>query len=280
MTAHRIGVFYDGTWFAHVSDFYATEHLRQARISFGGLHDAFRQYVHVCTGADLDNCVMTEAHYIRGRSTTPSTVFDNVLDNAGITRHDVELADGREKGADVYLALEVWERATTTPLEFVVLITGDADFVPLVTRLISRGVRVVVPVINAVADRPTSGPSTLRTAPQLASATKDHPTFDELFLASEHDDYPLRYPFVRNPSSAAAPSTNPAGRWRGTVTGWRQGQTSGFITDNRGGSWFVSRDELPDGYDNLDVGTPVSFTGSPKPAPGKKYPQAYSIHID
>lgn len=280
MTGHRIGVFYDGTWFAHISDFYATEHPRQERIAFGGLHDAFRHYVHTRTGADLDDCVVSETHYVRGRSTTPSTVFDTVLDKAGITRHDVELAGGREKGADVYLALEVWERATTAPLEYVVLITGDADFVPLVTRLIGRGVQVVVPVINAAPDRPTLGSSTLSTARQLVTATKDSPTFDDLFLASEHDDYPLRYPFVRNVSRAVVPSTNSAGRWRGTVTGWRPGQTSGFITDSRGGSWFVSRDELPEGYEDLDVGVLVSFTGAPKPAPGKKYPQAYSIHID
>lgn len=274
----RIGVFYDGTWFAHVSDHYATEHPRRARIALGGLHDALQHYVHIATGDDLDDCTVAEAHYIRGRSTTPSSTFDTVLTNASITRHDVELHNGREKGADVYLALEVWERATDTPLQCVVLITGDADFVPLVTRLIDRGVRVIVPVIDVVSDKEGSGSSsTLRTAPQLVHATKDNPTFDELFLPSENPDYPLRYPFVRSASTTAAPVATAAGRWQGTITGWRQ--TSGFITDNRGGSWFASRDELPEGYLDLDVGTRVSFTGSPKPAPGKKYPQAYSIYL-
>jgi hypothetical protein len=58
------------------------------------------------------------------------------------------------------------------------------------------------------------------------------------------------------------------------------GQTHGFVTDRRGGSWFVSRDELPEGYESLPVGATVSFTGSPKPAPGKPYPQAYSVRVD
>jgi hypothetical protein len=194
-----------------------------------------------------------------------------------VARHDIELHGGQEKGVDIYLALEAWERATTTPLEWVVLLTGDADFTPLVTRLVDRGVHVIVPVLDT-APRSASSPS-LHTAAQLRAATVDAPTFDELFAPSDLDDYPLRYPFVRSAGTASTPSTTPGGRWRGIVTGWRLGQTHGFITDNKGNSWFASRDELPDGYSDLPIDTPVTFTGSPKPAPGKKYPQAYSIHI-
>lgn len=268
-------MFYDGTWFAHVSDFYATKHHRAARLALGGLHDSLRWYIHSAAGLDLDDCEVVQAHYVRGRSATPSTAFDTVLANADVTRHDLELHDGKEKGVDVYLALEAWERATTTPLECVALLTGDADFTPLVTRLVDRGVRVVVPVL----DTEDAGGPALHTAVQLRAATADAPTFDELFAPSDHDDYPLRFPFVRSAGAASAPSTTAGGRWRGIVTGWRPGQTHGFITDSTGGSWFASRDELPDGYDDLAIDTPVSFTGSPKPAPGKKYPQAYSIHV-
>jgi NYN domain len=271
----RIGVFYDGTWFSYVSDFYATTHRRAARITLGGLHDSLRWYVHCATGIDPDECEVVEAHYVRGRSATPSTVFDTVLSNAGVTRHDVELHGGKEKGVDIYLALEVWERATATPLECVALITGDADFTPLVTRLVNRGVRVIVPVIDT-GDR--GGPA-LHTAAQLREATADAPTFDELFAPSDLDDYPLRFPFVRSAGITRTPSTTPDRRWQGIVTGWRPGQTHGFITDSAGRSWFASRDELPDGYEELPINTPVSFTGSPNPAPGKKYPQAYSILI-
>ncbi|MGM1065568.1 NYN domain-containing protein, partial [Saccharothrix sp. Mg75] len=147
--AADIGVFYDGTWFAYLSDFYATVHPRAARIALDGFHDAVRWYVHAETGRALDDCRLREAHYVRGRIETPATSFDAVLAAAGIVRHDLPLHGGKEKGVDVHFALEVWERATAVPLQWVVLVTGDADFAPLATRLTARGVRVLVPVVDA-----------------------------------------------------------------------------------------------------------------------------------
>lgn len=273
----RIGVFYDGTWFAYLSDFYATAHPRGARISLDGLHDALRWYLHTETGNALDDCVLHEAHYVRGRIETPAASFDAALAAAGVTRHDLPLHGGKEKGVDVHFALEAWERATTVPLEWVVLITGDADFTPLATRLTARGVGVVVPVVD---DRsaPESLPAwTPRSAAPLRAAATLTPAFDDLFAPADHPDSPLRSPFVGSRQAVASPAGTPRGRRRGTVTGWQAGQSHGFITDTRGGSWFASRDDLPGSRTMLPIGTPVSFTGSPVPPPGHKYPRAYSI---
>jgi hypothetical protein len=274
----RIGVFYDGTWFAYLSDFYATAHPRAARISLDGFHDALRWYVHTETGRALDDCVVPEAHYVRGRIETPATSFDAVLAAAGVTRHDLPLHGGKEKGVDVHFALEAWERATTVPLQWVVLVTGDADFTPLAARLTRHGVRVVVPVADVRTPRSAPPPEwTPRTAAPLRAAASLTPAFDTLFAPADRDDYPLRRPFVRSTEVVASPAGTPRGRRRGTVTGWRIGQPHGFITDSRGGSWFASRDELPEGRTMLPTGTSVSFTGSPTPAAGRKYPRAYSI---
>jgi hypothetical protein len=38
----RIGVFYDGGWFARVSAYYVGQPPWRARIALGGLHDAIR----------------------------------------------------------------------------------------------------------------------------------------------------------------------------------------------------------------------------------------------
>ncbi|PRY39079.1 NYN domain-containing protein [Umezawaea tangerina] len=274
----RIGVFYDGTWFAYVSDFYATAHPRAARIALDGFHDALRWYVHNETGRALEDCVVHEAHYVRGRIETPARSFDAVLAAAEITRHDLPLHGGKEKGVDVHFALEVWDRATTVPLQWVVLVTGDADFTPLATRLTGRGVHVVVPVVDARFSSGSPPPAwTPRTAAPLRAAATATPAFDELFAPSDRDDYPLRRAFVRSTEAVASPAGSPRGRRRGTVTGWKAGQPHGFITDSRGSSWFVSRDDLPDGRAGLPNGTPVSFTGSPVPGGGRKYPRAYEI---
>jgi hypothetical protein len=71
----------------------------------------------------------------------------------------------------------------------------------------------------------------------------------------------------------------PDGHWIGEVT--RIGNVYGFIVGaSRGTSWFYSKiDE--DGHDPeaLKLGTLVSFTGSPHPTDGNKYPRAYSIRV-
>ncbi|ANZ41759.1 NYN domain-containing protein [Lentzea guizhouensis] len=275
----RIGVFYDGTWFAYLSDFYATAHRRAARVSLDGLHDAVRWYVHAETGRPLDECVVAEAHYVRGRIDTPAASFDAVLTAAGITRHDLPLHGGKEKGVDVHLALEAWDRATAVPLDWVVLLTGDADFAPLVTRLTARGVHVVVPVVDVRAG--DGVPSwTPRTAAPLRAATPFTPGFDHLFDPADRPDYPLRRAFVRSAEAVASPVGAPRGRRRGTIATWKSGQAHGFITDTKGGSWFVSRDDLPEGLTLLLAGTPVSFTGSPVPMAGRKYPRAQLVRLD
>ncbi|SMD19936.1 NYN domain-containing protein [Lentzea albidocapillata] len=272
----RIGVFYDGTWFAYLSDFYATAHPRGARVSLDGLHDALRWYVHTETGRPLDECVVAEAHYVRGRIDTPAESFDRVLAAAGITRHDLPLHNGKEKGVDVLLALEAWDRATTVPLQWVVLLTGDSDFTPLAERLTARGVHVIVPVVDIMTvNAPPAW--TPRTAAPLRAATPFTPGFDQLFAPGDQADYPLRRAFVRSSQVAASPVGAPRGRRKGTVATWKTGQAHGFITDTRGGSWFVSRDELPNGLTLLLAGTPVSFTGSPAPMPGRKYPRAQAV---
>lgn len=275
----RIGVFYDGTWFAYLSDYYATAHPRAARIALDGLHDALRWYLHAETGTPLDECVVHEAHYVRGRIETPAASFDAALAAAGVIRHDLPLHGGKEKGVDVHFALEAWELATTVPLQWVVLITGDADFTPLATRLTGRGVGVVVPVVD---DRSTEQPPDRvpRTAAPLRAAATLTPTFDDLFAPADRAGYPLRRPFVRSGEVVASPAGAPRGRRRGTVTGWKAGQPHGFITDSRGSSWYASRDDLPVGVAMLPTGTPVSFTGSPVPAPGRKYPRAESIRFE
>jgi len=65
----------------------------------------------------------------------------------------------------------------------------------------------------------------------------------------------------------------------GEITRWRPGHTHGFITDDKGTSWFVSRDSLPRGLDELPEGTLVTFSGKPTPKAGKAYPEAQA-HTD
>jgi len=64
----RIGVFYDGNYFSHVSNYYVYHHERRSRISLTGLHAFLREEVARREGVDSRYCQIVEAHYFRGRA--------------------------------------------------------------------------------------------------------------------------------------------------------------------------------------------------------------------
>ena len=181
----RIGVFYDGNYFAHVSDYYRYHHERRSRISIQGLHDLLCDEIGKHDQTDSRFCQIVEAHYFRGRFPAEASErhgallgerkFEDALIKAGVTPHFLLMSShdsgsgnvrvSREKGIDVWLALEAFERAEH--LEVVVLITGDGDFVKLVQKLNARGTRSVITVWDFEADDERTG---TRTAQSLIDA--------------------------------------------------------------------------------------------------------------
>lgn len=268
-------MFYDGGWFAEVSDYLTVHHPWRARIAFAGFHDAIRWWVCQRDGVEFDACILAQAHYVRGRSLAPSRVFDHALDEAGIVRHDAVLTGGHEKGADVLLALETFDQAVTARLDLVALVTGDVDFVPLVEKLDGRGIRTLIPTLDVrFTDAGTE--STLRSAAALAATPAATVPLLDLVDTALRQGTPLRYPLVRPAQQPPERGTTPERRHHGIVTRWVAGDAYGFITDDEGRSWFASRDDT-ETHDALPVDSRVTFAGSPAPAPGKKYPRARSI---
>jgi cold shock CspA family protein len=150
----RIGIFYDGNFFFHVSNYYHYHHERRARISIGGLHAFVRQQVADCEKCDPRYCQIVDAHYFRGRLRAADAedrdllykerVFDDVLVREGVTTHYLPLTREGEKGIDVWLALEAYETAIYKRFDVVVLVVCDGDFLPLVRKLNTLGTRVMV----------------------------------------------------------------------------------------------------------------------------------------
>jgi cold shock CspA family protein len=150
----RIGVFYDGNFFFHVSNYYHYNHERRARISIGGLHTFVRAKVAECEGTDSRYCQIVDAHYFRGRLRAADAddrdllfrerVFDDVLVREGVTTHYLPLTREGEKGIDVWLALEAYELAIYKHFNVIVLVVSDGDFLPLVRKLNTIGTRVMI----------------------------------------------------------------------------------------------------------------------------------------
>ncbi len=155
----RIGVFYDGNYFLHVSNYYNYSHERRSRISISGLHAFIRQQVAKEEGVSDRLCQIVDAHYFRGRLNAHEAnqrgnqlfydrLFDDILMSEGVVTHylPVKTYQGyrQEKGIDVWLALEAFELAQYKQFDVVVLITSDGDYVPLIRKLNTLGSRVMV----------------------------------------------------------------------------------------------------------------------------------------
>ena len=150
----RIGVFYDGNFFSHVSNYYQYSHDRKARISVTGLHEYIRHQVAESEGCDVKYCQIVDAHYFRGRPTAQEAeergvlrrerAFDDVLVRQGVVTHYLPLGPEGEKGIDVWLSLEAYELAIYKRFDVSVLVVCDGDFLPLVRKLNTLGTRVML----------------------------------------------------------------------------------------------------------------------------------------
>jgi len=150
----RIGIFYDGNYFSHVSNYYLYHHERKARISIQGLHQFLINEISTSEESFVKHCRIVDAHYFRGRISASDAksrdilykerVFEEVLMREGIVTHYLPLSGGGEKGIDVWLALEAFELAIYKRFDVIVLIAGDGDYLPLIRKLNTLGTRVMV----------------------------------------------------------------------------------------------------------------------------------------
>lgn len=155
----RIGIFYDGNYFLHVSNYYNYFHPRKKRLNIAGLHEFLRHHVAAKEGVDPMCCQVIEAHFFRGRISAQEAsqrgnqlyndrVFDDILMSEGVVTHylPVRPRGGRreDKGIDVWLALETYEQTLHKHFDVLVLITSDGDYVQLVRKINSLGCKVMV----------------------------------------------------------------------------------------------------------------------------------------
>jgi uncharacterized LabA/DUF88 family protein len=155
----RIGIFYDGSYFFKVSNFYKFGHPRGARLSFEGIHNFVRSKIAELEDVDQQYCHIVEAHYFRGRLSAQTAsqtdqlekerIFDDVLIKSGILTHYLPLDETNfprptEKGIDVLLSVESLDLAYQKQFDVVVLVACDGDYVPLVKKLNGIGTRVML----------------------------------------------------------------------------------------------------------------------------------------
>ena len=155
----RVGIFYDGNYFLHVSNYYNYNHDRKRRLSIAGLHEFIKAKVAEEEGTEAHLCSIVDARYFRGRLSAKSAsqkdnrlyydrVFSDILMSEYVQSLHLPLrsSHGRleEKGIDVLFAVEAMSLAALDQIDVLVLIASDGDYVPLVRKLPQLGVRTMV----------------------------------------------------------------------------------------------------------------------------------------
>ncbi len=157
--ALKVGVFYDGSYFTHVSNYYNYVHSHRRRLHIGGLHDYIKHMVAEREGTRPNLCHIIDAHFFRGRFTAREAnekpnqlyydrVFDDVLMYNNVQTHYLPVKDmmgrKREKGVDVLMALETYELCMLKRYDVVALVASDGDHVPLVRKLHALGCKTML----------------------------------------------------------------------------------------------------------------------------------------
>jgi uncharacterized LabA/DUF88 family protein/cold shock CspA family protein len=158
-TALKVGVFYDGSYFNHVSNYYNYVHPHRRRLHIGGLHEFIKHMVAERENTRPSLCHIIDAHFFRGRFSARDAmektnqlyydrVFDDVLMYNGVQPHYLPVKDQmgrkREKGIDVLMALETFELCMLKRFDVVALVASDGDHVALVRKLHALGCKTML----------------------------------------------------------------------------------------------------------------------------------------
>ena len=148
----RIGVFYDGSYFT-----YARQHFYFDRklgwLDFKPFHGLLENYIRtkeqgythyrVVYGAWFQGMFGVNQSDEKKLRTDRNLYHD--LMHAGIDPKFMPMPQSgpNEKGADVALAIDAMQVGMEGKVDLAVLVTGDADFVPLARALMKQGIRVM-----------------------------------------------------------------------------------------------------------------------------------------
>ncbi|MBX2980948.1 MAG: NYN domain-containing protein [Flavobacteriales bacterium] len=283
--ALKVGVFYDGSYFTHVSNYYNYVHPHRRRIHIGGLHDFIKHMVAEREDTKPNLCHIIDAHFFRGRFTAREAnekpnqlyydrVFDDVLMYNGVQSHYLPVKDmmgrKREKGVDVLMALETYELCMLKRYDVVVLVASDGDHVPLVRKLHALGCKTMLLGWDfEFVDQESGETQTTRTSTDLWNEVSyPMPMHDLIEEGLREDEEVVREVFVQQSSvqreldeshvQVPAASIDPDERHNSEVMSLHNGY--GFIRYPDNNLFFLHEDLLDADFSELRVGDPVEFS--------------------
>lgn len=147
----RIGVFYDGSFFAHAQRYFFHDR-KLGWLSFQPLHTFFETFIskreqgfssYKVVYASWHQGMFPGSDATEEQLRTERRRYHDLM-HAGVDPKYLPTSQQRrEKGIDVALGVDALQVGLDGKFDIAVLVTGDGDFVPLVRALNKHGIRVV-----------------------------------------------------------------------------------------------------------------------------------------
>jgi len=147
----RIGVFYDGSFFAH-AQYYFYHERKVGWLSYQPFHTFLEHFISTKEQGFASYKVVYAAWH-QGLFSSKDATEDQLrlernryhdLLHAGVEAKYLPMSQSQgEKGTDVALAVDALQVGLDGKIDLAVLVSGDGDFVPLVRALNKQGIRVL-----------------------------------------------------------------------------------------------------------------------------------------
>lgn len=278
----KIGVFYDGNYFLHVSNYYYYFHQRRSRLSISGLHEFIRNHTAAMMSTEPNLCKIVDAHYFRGRLNAQEAsqrgnqlyydrMFDDILMLERVTTHYFPLrvfnSRREEKGVEIMLSMEALELSFFKQFDVLVLIASDGDYVPLVRKLNSLGTRVLLMSWDFEFTDDEGNQRVTKTSSELLKEVNYHAAMHELMEGSSPSIGEINHLFVSSGPSTrlnnpdrqvnTAPRDPNAEYIQSTIHSLKAGY--GFIRHAPNNVFFHHSNLLDADFNELEEGLDVEF---------------------
>ncbi|MFN4298885.1 MAG: cold shock domain-containing protein [Thermaurantimonas sp.] len=223
MKTQRIGVFIDGNYLNHASNYYNYTHPKHRRLHLGGLHDFVRNWIAQSFDTDRRLVKIVESHYFRIRinafeaSNRGNQLFydrqlDDILSYENIRPHYIVY---RQNGSarketpsmEAKLSIEVLDACFSNKLDAVALFVNDGAYADVAIKVASLGIPVYLFHWEFEYQNDEGNEVVVRTSYNLLEACSYSVNLSDLIDKQRSPDYWLDKIFVSERESSASQQT-------------------------------------------------------------------------
>ena len=154
-----VAVFYDGNYISRVSKYYGSNNIVKYRLNIPVLHKYILDEVSAIANDMLSDIFVASAQFYRNRHSASEAInrknqlfrdriIDDILRENNIDGHYMPFSTTTPFQDDAYicswLSLDLLDEHNVKDFDFVVLIAGDSNYIPIVNKLKSKGVETMV----------------------------------------------------------------------------------------------------------------------------------------